>query len=177
MLHRGVENGEPLSHTGGECHLLGLPASHKRWQKLRMTGLQRDPTRAAIYSAATSHGPFASERPAIAVQWDDSNECGNLFAAQGPTSGRSTISVRASPGSTPALWVADRFSRQMGLSPMAWASIRSACVTSRSSYVMCAFRRLCARRGALPRRFFFALSIAMSWRCRANLGSTMGICR
>jgi hypothetical protein len=38
-------------------------------------------------SAATPHNPSASECPAIAVQWGDSNECGNLLAAQGPQLG------------------------------------------------------------------------------------------
>src|SRR6266581_5605460 len=58
-----------------------------------MTGLQRAPTRAAMYSAARTmsaaapQDPFASERPAIAVQGSDSNECGNLLPTQGPQFG------------------------------------------------------------------------------------------
>ena len=93
MLHHGVENGEQLSHTGGEGPLLGLPCVTKALVDTANDGIAAGPhqgrhvQRGPDMRAATPHGAFASERPAIAVQWGDPNECGNLRPAQGPQLG------------------------------------------------------------------------------------------
>ena len=93
MLHHGVENGEPLSHTGGEGHLLGLPCPTQALGETANDGIAAGPhqgrhvQRCSDMRAAAPLGAFTSERPAIAVQWGDSNECGTLLPAQGPQLG------------------------------------------------------------------------------------------
>ena len=93
MLHHGVENGEQRSHTGGEGHLLGLSCVTQALVETANDGIAAGPhqgrhvLRSPDMSAAAPHGEFASERPAIAVQWGNSNERGNLLPAQGPQLG------------------------------------------------------------------------------------------
>lgn len=52
MFHHVVENREPLSHTGGEYHLLGLSCVTQAWVETANNGIAAGPTRAAMYSAA-----------------------------------------------------------------------------------------------------------------------------
>jgi hypothetical protein len=93
MLHHGVENGEQLSHTGSESHLLGFSCVTQALVETANDGITAGPHPGRYVqcgpdmSAAAPHGPFASKRPAIAVQGSDSNECGNLLPTQGPQFG------------------------------------------------------------------------------------------
>ena len=179
MFHHVVENREPLSHTGGECHLLGLSCVTQALVETANDGIAAGPHQGRhVQCCPDMRRPPHTMRllrsvPLSRFSGATPRSAALCFRLKVPNSGRSTISVRASPGPTPGT-VRSRssFSRQMGLSRIAWASAHSACVTSRSSHVMCAFRRLCTKWGALPRRFFSAVSISMSWRRRARSAAT-----
>jgi hypothetical protein len=93
MLHHGVENGEELSHTGGERHFLRLPRHTEALGEGANHGIaagrhqRRHRQGRPHMSAAAPHGAFAAERPAITVQRGDPDECGTLLPAQGPQLG------------------------------------------------------------------------------------------
>jgi len=123
MLQHGVENGEQLSHTGSEGHLLGFSCVTQALVETANDGIAAGPhqgrhiQRGPDMRAAAPHGPFASERPAIAVEWSDSNKCGNLLPVQGPQLGEIHNQRLGKPWPYPGT-VRSRlsFSRQMGLS-------------------------------------------------------------